>query len=67
MAPTIIVITVVEGTTVKVARLDATSPNKNILIANAAIAFIWPKLEDVQIDDIRAHFKTNVYGFVQVE
>lgn len=38
----------------------------DILIANAAIAFIWPKLEDVQIDDIRAHFKTNVYGFVQV-
>ncbi|KAL3473976.1 NAD(P)-binding protein [Aspergillus californicus] len=38
----------------------------DILIANAGIAYSWPKLEDVMIQDIRTHFETNVLGFVRV-
>ncbi|KAL4871157.1 hypothetical protein BDV12DRAFT_184028 [Aspergillus spectabilis] len=72
-----------EGTTIKLVKLDMTSPTDaeeaaqilktqegidhiDILIANAGIAYIWPKLEDVLVDDIRKHFETNVLGFVRV-
>ncbi|KAL4781833.1 hypothetical protein BJX76DRAFT_349838 [Aspergillus varians] len=71
-----------EGTVVKLVKLDATSPTDgedavqtlkswgidriDILIANAAIALAWPKLEDALVDDIKAHFETNVYGFVRL-
>jgi norsolorinic acid ketoreductase len=72
-----------EGTTLKLIKLDMTSPTDareatqtlkiqegidhiDILIANAGIAYTWPKLEDVLVDDIRTHFETNVLGFVRV-
>ncbi|KAL2863958.1 NAD(P)-binding protein [Aspergillus lucknowensis] len=38
----------------------------DILIANAGIAFVWPKIDDVRIEDIKAHFETNVFGFVRL-
>ncbi|RDW79169.1 SDR family oxidoreductase [Aspergillus mulundensis] len=38
----------------------------DILIANAGIAFAFPKLEEAKVEDIRAHFETNVIGFVRV-
>ncbi|KAL4916598.1 hypothetical protein BDW62DRAFT_218657 [Aspergillus aurantiobrunneus] len=70
-----------EGTTVKVVKLDATSPTDaedaaqtlkvkeridhiDILIPNAGIGFAFLKLEDARVDDIRAHFETNVIGNV---
>ncbi|CEL08795.1 hypothetical protein ASPCAL11940 [Aspergillus calidoustus] len=71
-----------EGTTVKVVKLDMTSPTGaadaakalndqgidgiNILIANAGVATVWPKLDEVKIEDIRLHYETNVCGFVRV-
>ncbi|KAJ0419839.1 hypothetical protein BJY00DRAFT_301896 [Aspergillus carlsbadensis] len=71
-----------EGTTVKVVKLDMTSPTEaadaanaltnqgidhiDILIANAGVATVWPKLDEVKIEDIRLHFETNVCGFVRV-
>ncbi|KAL4998579.1 hypothetical protein BDV10DRAFT_194310 [Aspergillus recurvatus] len=38
----------------------------DILIANAGIALAFPKLEEARVEDIRAHFETNVIGFVRV-
>ncbi|KAL5045512.1 hypothetical protein BDW71DRAFT_198244 [Aspergillus fruticulosus] len=38
----------------------------DILIANAGIALAFPKLEEARIEDIRAHFETNIIGFVRV-
>ncbi|KAL2837787.1 hypothetical protein BJY01DRAFT_237748 [Aspergillus pseudoustus] len=71
-----------EGTTVKLVKLDATSDTDgaaaadtirswgidyiDILIANAGIAYAWPKIDDVLIEDVKAHFETNVYGFVRL-
>ncbi|KAL4936451.1 hypothetical protein BDV06DRAFT_227886 [Aspergillus oleicola] len=38
----------------------------DIYIANAAIAYSFPTLDDVKVEDMRAHFETNVVGFVRV-
>ncbi|KAL4931919.1 NAD(P)-binding protein [Aspergillus undulatus] len=38
----------------------------DIYIANAAIAYAFPKIEDVRVEDMRVHFETNVVGFVRV-
>ncbi|OJI99365.1 hypothetical protein ASPVEDRAFT_123663 [Aspergillus versicolor CBS 583.65] len=70
-----------EGTTVKVVKLDVTSETDgenaarelkelginhvDILIANAAIGYVFPKLEMARLDDIRTHFETNVIGFAR--
>ncbi|KAL4797845.1 hypothetical protein BDV19DRAFT_377341 [Aspergillus venezuelensis] len=70
-----------EGTSVKVVKLDQTSPTDaaeaaqtlkkegidhiDIYIANAAIAYVFPTLEEVKVEDMRAHFETNVVGFVR--
>lgn len=35
----------------------------DVVIANASVGYIWPKLRDVEVDDIRAHMETNVFGF----
>ncbi|KAL4968273.1 uncharacterized protein BDV14DRAFT_187776 [Aspergillus stella-maris] len=71
-----------EGTSVKVVKLDQTSPTDaaeaaqtlkkegvdhiDIYIANAAIAYAFPTLEEVKVEDMRAHFETNVVGFIRV-
>ncbi|KAL4955004.1 hypothetical protein BDW69DRAFT_193587 [Aspergillus filifer] len=70
------------GTSVKVVGLDLTSPTDaaeaaqtlkkegidhiDICIANAAIAYTFPTIDDVKVEDMRAHFETNVVGFVRV-
>ncbi|KAH8660622.1 norsolorinic acid reductase-like protein [Xylariales sp. PMI_506] len=69
-----------EGNAVHVIKIDATVPTDaaagarqlaalginhlNIVIANAAVAYQWPKVVDVKIDDIQKHIVPNVYGFL---
>lgn len=38
----------------------------DVVIANASVGYIWPKLRDVEVDDIRAHMETNVFGFAEL-
>lgn len=38
----------------------------DVVIANAAMAYVWPKVRDVEVDDIMAHMETNVFGFVEL-
>jgi len=71
-----------EGTTVKVVKLHVTSETDgddvarelkeqeinhiDILIANAAIGYVFPKLELARLGDIRTHIETNVIGFARM-
>ena len=36
----------------------------DIVIANAGISYIWPKVSDLKISDLQSHVVTNVYGVV---
>lgn len=36
----------------------------DILIANAGISYIWPKVSEVKVEDMQKHMLPNVYGFV---
>ena len=36
----------------------------DIIIANAGIAYIWPTVADVKVEDMQKHFVPNVYGVV---
>ncbi|KAK1780704.1 hypothetical protein QBC45DRAFT_391281 [Copromyces sp. CBS 386.78] len=38
----------------------------DVVIANASTGYIWPKVRDAEVDDIRAHMETNVFGFVEL-
>lgn len=38
----------------------------DILIANAAVAFVWPRVSEVKIEDIRKHVEPNIYGNVRL-
>lgn len=38
----------------------------DIVIANAGIAFTWPKVEDVKFEDMREHYEVNVIGVVRL-
>lgn len=38
----------------------------DLVIANAGISYIWPKLSDVKIGDMKAHIEANVYGVVRL-
>ena len=69
-----------DGTSLLVVKFDATIPTDaadavkqlkargieklDVVIANAAIAMIWPKVEDVKVEDMRTHAEPNIYGFV---
>ncbi|KAF3061561.1 putative sterigmatocystin biosynthesis ketoreductase stcE [Daldinia childiae] len=69
-----------EGTSLVVIKIDATvrtDPSDavkalhsrgishiDILIANAGLGLLWPKVLDVDTDDIQKHIVTNVYGFL---
>lgn len=69
-----------EGTAVHVVKIDATVPTDaaagaqelaalgihhlDIVIANAAVGYQWPKVVDVKTDDIQKHIVPNVYGFL---
>ncbi|KAI0113015.1 NAD(P)-binding protein [Daldinia grandis] len=69
-----------EGTSLLVIKIDATVRTDpvdavkalhsrgidhiDILISNAALALSWPKVRDVDTDEIQKHIVTNVYGFL---
>ncbi|KAI2781245.1 NAD(P)-binding protein [Daldinia loculata] len=69
-----------EGTSLVVIKIDATVRTDpldavkalhsrgidhiDILIANAALALSWPKVRDVDTDEIQKHIVPNVYGFL---
>lgn len=36
----------------------------DIVIANAGVAYIYPTVADVKIEDIKAHMQPNVYGVI---
>ncbi|KIN08488.1 hypothetical protein OIDMADRAFT_107814 [Oidiodendron maius Zn] len=36
----------------------------DILIANAGTAYIWPKVSEVRVEDMRKHIDVNVYGII---
>ncbi|KAJ5086872.1 Short-chain dehydrogenase/reductase SDR [Penicillium alfredii] len=71
-----------EGTILLVTKIDATSatdPTRavkdlasrginhiDILIANAGIALLWPKVSEVKVEDIQTHVDTNVYGLIHL-
>lgn len=71
-----------EGTSLVIVKLDSTHPKNasnaikqlsslgidhiDIVIANAGIANFWPKVAEVKVEDIQAHFETNVYGFIRL-
>ncbi|KAL3467736.1 NAD(P)-binding protein [Aspergillus heterothallicus] len=71
-----------EGTSAKVVQLDMTSATEaaeaaktltdegfnhvDILVANAGVATVFQTLGEVQVEDVRTHFETNVLGFVRV-
>ena len=38
--------------------------NLDVVIANSGICYVLPKVSDVKIEDIKAHFEPNVYGVV---
>lgn len=38
----------------------------DVVVANASAGYSWPKVRDVEIDDIKGHVETNVYGFVEL-
>ncbi|PSS12787.1 hypothetical protein M430DRAFT_106153 [Amorphotheca resinae ATCC 22711] len=71
-----------EGTSLLLIKIDATVPTDpadavkelashgidhiDILIANAGIAFIWPKVSEVKVEDMQKHTVTNTYGVIHL-
>jgi len=71
-----------EGTTLILVKLDATIStgaieaiksleaqginHLDIVIANAGISFIYPKVSEVRIEDMQKHTETNTYGVVRL-
>ena len=69
-----------EGTSLLVIKVDATVPTDpadavkqlasngihhlDIIIANAGIAYIWPKVSEVKVEDMKKHVVPNTYGFI---
>ncbi|KAJ4349468.1 uncharacterized protein N0V89_008083 [Didymosphaeria variabile] len=38
----------------------------DVVIANAGVSYVWPKLKDVKIEDMKGHMAPNVYGVVSL-
>ncbi|KAJ5939636.1 hypothetical protein N7466_002770 [Penicillium verhagenii] len=71
-----------EGTRLHVIKIDATSSTDpqdaaqelatkgitcvDILIANAGICLLWPRVSDVKVEDIKQHVDVNIYGFIHL-
>ncbi|KAE9362885.1 NAD(P)-binding protein [Stipitochalara longipes BDJ] len=36
----------------------------DLVIANAGVSYVWPKVSELKISDLQAHIDTNVYGVV---
>ena len=69
-----------KGTSLVLIKLDATVPTDptdavkslashsidhlDILIANAGIAYIWPKVSEVKVEDVQKHTVPNVHGII---
>ena len=69
-----------DGTSFFLAKIDATVSNDptdavkqlaslgidhlDIVIANAGIAYIWPKVSEVRVEDLQKHTVPNVHGFI---
>lgn len=69
-----------EGTSLLLIRIDATVSSDptdavkqlaslgidhlDLVIANAGIAYIWPKVSEVKVEDMQKHTVPNVHGFV---
>ncbi|KAM0143232.1 hypothetical protein ACHAP3_001365 [Botrytis cinerea] len=41
-------------------------PHIDIVIANAGVSYVWPKVADLKISDLKAHIEPNVYGCVSI-
>lgn len=71
-----------DGTSLLIIKIDATVPTDptdavkqlashginhlDIIIANAGIAYIYPKVSDVKVEDMQKHLVPNVYGFIEL-
>ncbi|KAJ5946511.1 Short-chain dehydrogenase/reductase SDR [Penicillium verhagenii] len=71
-----------EGNKLHVIKIDATSSTDpqdavqelatkgitrvDILIANAGICLLWPRVSDVKVEDIKQHVDVNIYGFIHL-
>ena len=69
-----------EGTTLHVIKIDATVSTDpanavkhlvslgidhlDVVIANAGIAYTWPKVSDVKVEDLQKHTIPNTYGII---
>lgn len=38
----------------------------DIVVANAGVSYIWPRVADVEEEDMRANFEANAYGVVSL-
>ena len=68
------------GTSLLLIKIDATSPTDpgdavkqlashgihhlDIIIANAGIAYVYPKVSEVKVEDIQKHSVINIYGLI---
>ncbi|KAJ5898248.1 hypothetical protein N7504_008536 [Penicillium tannophilum] len=69
-----------DGTELHIVKIDATSAadpadavnelsdkgisHIDILIANAGMCALWPRVSEVKVEDIQSHVDVNVYGFI---
>ncbi|KAL9121203.1 MAG: hypothetical protein Q9187_002239 [Circinaria calcarea] len=69
-----------EGTSLLLVKIDATVPTDpadavkqlasngidhlDIIIANAGVAYIWPKVSEVKVEDMQKHTVPNTYGII---
>lgn len=69
-----------EGTSLLLVKIDSTVPTDpadavkqlashgidhlDIIIANAGISYIWPKVSEVKVEDMQKHTVTNTYGVI---
>ncbi len=69
-----------EGTSLVLVKVDATVPTDpaeavnqlsshgidhvDIIIANAGISYIYPKVSEVKVEDVQKHMVPNVYGII---
>lgn len=69
-----------DGTELHIVKIDATSAadpadavnelsdkgisHIDILIANAGMCALWPRVSEVKVEDVQSHVDVNVYGFI---
>lgn len=71
-----------KGTSLIIVKIDSTSPTDaadavkqleskgidrfDIIIANSGIALVFPKIQEVKVEDIQKHVDTNIYGWIRL-